>query len=428
MMRLRRFVIAAACFAAPLPVHGQGPLPVVAEHAFRIDETVPTIAWSDARAYVDREVFVVGRIAATKRTRTMCFLDFDRNDRTAMTIVIRGENLGRFDPPPDKACLRRNVRVHGWVSEFQGNPQIMISRPEAITILPDDAPLPPPRAATSRPAPKDPAIVTVATYNAENLFDAFDDPYAGDENTPVKSRPALEALAKTIRAADADVLALEEVENRGILEQFNRVLLADLGYTDVVLFEGNDARGIDVALLTRLPVGPVTSHRHLRFKTNQGTDTTFRRDLLRVRLEPPRAPPFDVFVAHFKSKEGGETGGLDIRLAEARAARSIFDGILAREPEARFVVCGDFNDLIDSEPLKMMLGHGETALKTFHEDGATEPRITFTREPYRSMIDYILCSPAMAKCYVPKSYRVIEAPAETPGSDHNPVVVQFRIR
>ena len=42
------------------------------------------------------------------------------------------------------------------------------------------------------------------------------------------------------------------------------------------------------------------------------------------------------------------------------------------------------------------------------------------------MIDFALASPAMAKRYVPKSYRIFVdgGPAGT-GSDHNPVTARF---
>jgi len=44
------------------------------------------------------------------------------------------------------------------------------------------------------------------------------------------------------------------------------------------------------------------------------------------------------------------------------------------------------------------------------------------------MIDFILCSPAMAKCYVPGSFRIVQGTEETIGTDHNPVIVRFKIK
>ena len=199
----------------------------------------------------------------------------------------------------------------------------------------------------------------MATFNVLNLFDEHDDPYHGDDTTPAKPREELEQLAQTIRRVNADVLALEEVENRGYLERFVKAMIPDLGYDNVVLFEGNDYRGIDVALLSRLPVGPVTSYRHLRFKDPNGEEMSFRRDLLQVRLEPPGVPGFDVFVVHLKSKHGGEDDrSLAVRLGETMQIRKILDGLLADDPAARFVICGDFNDTLDSKPVTTIIGSG----------------------------------------------------------------------
>ena len=107
------------------------------------------------------------------------------------------------------------------------------------------------------------------------MFDDKDDPYHSDEKTATKLREDLELLAESIHQIDADVLVLQEVENRGYLELFNRALLADLGYQHVVLTEGNDRRGIDVAILSRVPVGPVTSYRHLQFPDTKGKECLF---------------------------------------------------------------------------------------------------------------------------------------------------------
>jgi endonuclease/exonuclease/phosphatase family metal-dependent hydrolase len=101
--------------------------------------------------------------------------------------------------------------------------------------------------------------------------------------------------------------------------------------------------------------------------------------------------------------------------------------LLRTNPEARFVVCGDFNDTIDSDPLKTILGSGPAALTPFVRELPPDT-ITYNLPPHLSMIDFILASPAMARDYVPRSYQVITggSPSLT-GSDHNPVVARFRL-
>ena len=269
--------------------------------------------------------------------------------------------------------------------------------------------------------------VTVATFNVLNLFDEYDDPYHEDEGMRAKPRAQLERLAETIRRIDADVLALQEVENRGCLERVVRELLPDLGYEHVVCFEGNDRRGIDCAVLSRLPIGPVTSHRHLRFRDDSGEIRRFRRDLLAVSVEPVGFESFTVFVVHLKSKRGGAKQTAGLRSAEARAIRRVLDRTLSKDAAARFLICGDFNDTWDSEPMGIIRGSGPGALRGFVGDLAPG-EVTYNRGRYRSVIDFVLASPELSKRYMSKSYRIRSGSVETGGSDHNPVSARFELR
>lgn len=386
-----------------------------------VDAGVPVIDWKDAAKYMDQEVIVQGKIAQTGRSRTLSFLNFDRS--RSFTAIVRKRNYSNFPKRVTYLYGGKIVRIHGVISEYEGKPQIEFSSPDQITVLAKEQPIP--SASPQTPHPFN-GIATVGCYNVNNLFDEYDDPYHNDESTDPKSREAMEKLAATIRKANADVLALEEIESRDYLERFVRSMLPNMGYTNVVCIESNDRRGIDCAVLSRFPVGPVTSYRHLRFSDGSGGTMRFRRDLLQVRIEPPDAASFDVFVIHFKSKGGG--GDTErIRSAECRQARKILDGLLEKDKDARFVICGDFNDTWDSKPLKIIRGTGATALVTFLDDLPTGV-VTLNKEPYRSVIDFILCSPAMAKRYVPKSYSVIDGTLESSGSDHNPVLIQFKLK
>jgi endonuclease/exonuclease/phosphatase family metal-dependent hydrolase len=152
----------------------------------------------------------------------------------------------------------------------------------------------------------------------------------------------------------------------------------------------------------------------------------FQRDLLQVSIEPDGFEPFDVFVVHLKSKYGGSEKSLPIRMGEANTIRDIFDDLLRRDPRARFVICGDFNDTFDSAPLKKIIGTGSTALTAFFEELPEDQRITYNRN-HLSMIDFVLASPAMAATYVPKSYTVLASSVEAGGSDHNPVAASFQL-
>jgi endonuclease/exonuclease/phosphatase family metal-dependent hydrolase len=201
-----------------------------------------------------------------------------------------------------------------------------------------------------------------------------------------------------------------------------------MGYKDVVLFEGNDARGIDVGLISRIPVGDVRSHRHLRFPGHDGRTSRFQRDVLSVMLEPDGAEPLEVWVLHLKSNSGGRETAEPIRLAEAQEVRRLLDRVLAENAAARILVMGDFNDTPETATLKTIIGQGSVALWSAGSDLSDRSLVSYNKGDFRSVIDYILCSPAMAEHYVKGSFQIPQGSVDTTGSDHNPVTATFRLK
>jgi endonuclease/exonuclease/phosphatase family metal-dependent hydrolase len=391
-------------------------------------EAAPVVPYDQAHNYIGQDCLVYGTVVQTRNIGSRCFLNFHPDYARYFTVVINQANFDKFPEPPEDLYNLKNVEVFGHVVQYGGKPEIVVTSPDQITILTGGLPAPTTQP-TSAPSPHPfSGVARIATFNVMNLFDAVDDPYHGDEGTPPKPRAELEKLAATIRRLDADVLALEEVENRFYLERFVRVLLPDMGYDNVVLVEGNNYRGIDVAILSRFPVGPVTSYRHLVFPDGDGHPMSFQRDLLRARIEPPGVKPFDMFVVHLKSKSDGEAASLPLRMGEATEIRKIADEVLAGDPGARFLICGDFNDTLDSQPVQTILGSGPRALRHLVDDLPAGERISYNKEPHRSLIDFILCSPAIYRCYQAGSVRIPQGSVEETGSDHNPVVARFDLR
>src|SRR5215208_7006473 len=116
-----------------------------------------------------------------------------------------------------------------------------------------------------------------------------------------KSDAAQKQLAGRIKALDVDVLAVQEVESIEALQEFVRERrLSD--YKQLVLVEGNDERLIDVGVMSRLPIGAVTSWRHRTYQNNRGRPV-FSRDLLEVEVmcEDRKRVLVTLFVNHLKA-------------------------------------------------------------------------------------------------------------------------------
>ncbi len=123
-----------------------------------------------------------------------------------------------------------------------------------------------------------------------------------------------------------DILVLAEVENRRVLDQLNEGFLKTAGYKTVQSIEGNDPRGIDVAVLSRYEL--VGKAELLSLELSRPT-----RGVLKVPLKI-NGQTLTVFAAHFPS-QGSPT---EVR----KEALNHLSTILKNE-KGPWVAGGDFN-------------------------------------------------------------------------------------
>jgi endonuclease/exonuclease/phosphatase family metal-dependent hydrolase len=171
---------------------------------------------------------------------------------------------------------------------------------------------------------------------------------------PIRDQ-GVEAMAKVIDAIDADILCLNEVENRRTLIDFAETRL-DTAYPNVVVFDGNDRRGIDVAVMTKpgLDIGALRTNvftrwnRYKQFGVERSDELLFDRDCLEVEVHV-RGRPISVLVNHLKSKRGtaeatiaSDPRRIDQSREIARILRERY-----RNPDGSWkpvVVAGDLNE------------------------------------------------------------------------------------
>jgi len=357
------------------------------------------ISWERAGEYVGKQITVRGTVVRTHRSDKVVHLNFREDWKGSFQAVIFASAWCDFPAAPEDLFLHKEVLVSGTVKEYQNAPEIVVDSPAQIrfadgTVIAANPPLTGVSGARPAPPQRLPGV-RVAAWNLENFFDGWDDPFRGDERTEPSSisGPRRQRIADALLQLDADVVCLQEVENRFALEEFVNRYLPDSGY-QVVLVEGNDDRGIDVALLSRLPIDSVTSYRNRRFLDANGVEQRFRRDLLRVRIGG--ALQADVFVVHLKSQNGGDAANV-VREAEAREIVSIMRAELAEDPTWRAFIAGDFNEVLGEPTLNAFLdprAKGGSGLVDLCA-GTTTP--SYHQEPYVSRIDFMLATPALAK-------------------------------
>lgn len=229
------------------------------------------------------------------------------------------------------------------------------------------------------------------------------------------SGPQVKAIAKVITRVDADVIGLCEVEDRRTLEMFN---VQHLGrrYPHCVLIEGNDERGIDVALMSKHPIGALRTNASTpdpadRPRRDGMPTRLFNRDCLEAAIElPDGLGTLSVLVAHLKSKRGDrETDTDPKRLRQAAEMARIVRARYWRDGRPhRVAVMGDFNETPDRAGANgaALSGHQTSIDPILFETGLVnilrdtlgpDKSFTYIEERRgrveRGQIDYLLLSP-----------------------------------
>lgn len=93
------------------------------------------ISWEDADQYYGKFVIVEGTIVATNNTGRVCFLNFHRNWRRYLSLVIFASDFCNFPPEPERYYLKKRVRVKGVIREYHGKPEIILKSREQIEVI-----------------------------------------------------------------------------------------------------------------------------------------------------------------------------------------------------------------------------------------------------------------------------------------------------
>ena len=203
-------------------------------------------------------------------------------------------------------------------------------------------------------ASPNPSGFYVGNWNVENLYDTVDDPdLEGDDeflpNNPttrwdrVRYETKLDNLAQVIsgmnKGRGPDILGIEEVENEEVIRDLvDKLEGKSYG---IVHADSPDPRGIDTALIfNRTHFSLLETH---AYKVALKWDHT-TRDILHAVFEDRDEQRLHVFVNHWPSRGGGIATSEPNRFEAARTLALATDRLFRREPNARVVILGDFND------------------------------------------------------------------------------------
>lgn len=207
-------------------------------------------------------------------------------------------------------------------------------------------------------------LISIAFYNTENLFDYKHDTHTLDlDYTPAGKKKwglyryqhKINKIANVIAKIGTNkcvyppvLVGLAEVETKEVANDIiHTELLRYLNY-DCVHYESPDERGIDVALLYNKDFFTLNHSEAIPtviYETNGTIDLT--RDILYVNGS--LCGEFThVFVTHWPSRRDGIDKTENKRIEVAKILRNKIENIKSENPEAKFIILGDFNDDPDS--------------------------------------------------------------------------------
>ena len=211
--------------------------------------------------------------------------------------------------------------------------------------------------------------ISVMFYNVENLFDPFNDPdFQDDEFTPEGSRYWTEErlqkkvnhLYKTVIASGnwdpPALIGLCEVENREVLDALFIDTPLSKYQWEIIHYDSNDERGIDVALVARTDVMKVIRHRILKPVLESGIQL-LTRDILYVKGLIGK-DTLHVLVHHWPSRRSSINETAPLRWGMAGLTKKIITDIFSVDRTAKIIMMGDLNDELHDESLTNVLRAG----------------------------------------------------------------------
>jgi hypothetical protein len=216
-------------------------------------------------------------------------------------------------------------------------------------------------------------ILSVAFYNAENLFDFEDDPLTfDDDRTPTgkdvwteeKYRDKIAKISRVLSEIGIEVtgsapaiIGLCEFENLVVLEALTDHPNLSAENYGIIHFDSPDSRGIDVGLLYRKEIfTPVNSQsrRLVIYETENPSKRVYTRDQLVVSgiLD---GDEIHFIVNHWPSRSGGEAKSSYRREKAAALNRQIIDSLYQINPYSRIISMGHFNDDPTNKSFKKVL-------------------------------------------------------------------------
>jgi len=211
--------------------------------------------------------------------------------------------------------------------------------------------------------------IIIGFYNFENYYDTTNQMNVADEeflpnsakgynsirynNKSAHLALVIAGIGKINNAKGISLLGIAEIENKMVLKKLAEDPMIKKYNYQFIHFDSKDTRGIDVALMYQ-----PTHFKPYQYRSYSLTDATHfttyaTRDILYVQGELDKTW-VHILVNHWPSRRGGENASAEKRIWAATVCKRIMDSIESRDPKAKIIVMGDFNDNPNNKSLKRL--------------------------------------------------------------------------
>jgi len=256
-------------------------------------------------------------------------------------------------------------------------------------------------------------------WNVHNFFDETDDPGIDDTVlTGEEYNKKLIEISEELTEIHADIVGMAEVENLGVL----RDIAGRASYPYYSLISGNDPRGINVCLLSKL---------EFTYKTNKDRFTPYEENrAYKFSRDCPEAELiFDnqkihILLNHLKSNIEKDNKSVKKRVAQVMGILDIISEMYQKDSPSvpELIIMGDFNSDRNTEPMNILQKSGLTIVNYLYDEDSV---YTNSYKNRKHDIDYFMINEKILKTAKITDFKALHEKKLRKISDHFPLVMEL---
>jgi hypothetical protein len=211
--------------------------------------------------------------------------------------------------------------------------------------------------------------IIVSFYNCENFYDTTDQIKVIDEDflpsspknyngkayalKSIHLAQVVYGLGKVEKSNGIAIMGVVEIENKLVLDKLIAEPMLQKYHYKYLHFDSRDQRGVDVAMIYNPSYFIPYQYRPYSLTDAEHFNDYATRDILYVKGKLD-GEWIHILVNHWPSRRGGTYLSNSKRLWASSVCKKIMDSISIIEPQAKFIVMGDFNDNPNNSSIKKL--------------------------------------------------------------------------